>query len=261
MNARLPEDPPPGIAAFDLDGTLLAWDCQLLFRHHVIRREPWRALLLPLFLAALPFARILKDSGLKRFFLAYLWRMTPETLANHARSFAATIQPTIYPELAARISHHRKLGHLLILTSASPEFYVTEIGRALGFDLALGTPVTTTPRCPLVPRLQNHKGPAKVTRLQDLLPPSYFQQGKLVRSHGYSDSRADLPLLALCSDITTINPSPRLAQLAHAANWEIVRTERPWHSKSGFGLRSLALLLGIGRNPGGLDSHPREPKP
>ena len=61
-----PQDPPAGIALFDLDGTLLPWDCQLLFRQHVTRREPWRILFLPLFLAALPLAPLLGTSRMKR---------------------------------------------------------------------------------------------------------------------------------------------------------------------------------------------------
>jgi HAD superfamily hydrolase (TIGR01490 family) len=253
LNPELSNVPPPGIAAFDLDGTLLAWDCQLLFRHHVLRREPWRVLALPLFLACLPFMRLLKDAGLKRVFLSYLWRMTPATLAGHARSFANSIKPAIYPELRDLLEAHRRQGHLLILVSASPEFYVAEIGRELGFDLALGTPVGTTPRCPLLPKLANHKGAAKVTRLHDLLPASYFSAGKLVHSHGYTDSRADLPLLAICHSATVINPSPALTALAETSGWRIVRPRRPWHSQAGFGGRVLALLCGLGRDPGGLN--------
>jgi HAD superfamily hydrolase (TIGR01490 family) len=252
LNSDLPTGPPPGIAAFDLDGTLLAWDCQLLFRHHVIRRQPWRVLTLPLFLACLPFIRWLGDSGMKRVFLSYLWRMPPDKLAEHARSFAAAVRPAIYPELLERLAAHRHQGHLLILTSASPEFYVAEIGRELGFDLALGTPVATTPRCPLFPQLRNHKGAAKVTRLSSLLPESYFNSEMLVNSHGYTDSRADLPLLALCQNATVVNPSPALAALAESSGWQIVRPQRPWRTQVGFGFRVLALLLGLARDPGGL---------
>ena len=252
MNPEFPTEPPPGIAAFDLDGTLLAWDCQLLFRHHVIRREPWRVLTLPLFLACLPFLKLLKDAGMKRVFLSYLWRMPPATLATHARSFAAAVKPAVYPEVLEMLENHRRLGHLLILTSASPEFYVGEIGRELGFDVALGTPVGTTPRCRLLPPLQNHKGAAKVTRLHDLLPASYFSAGKLVHSHGYTDSRADLPLLGICQTATVVNPSPALTELAEASGWRIVRPRRPWRSRVGFGCRVLALLCGLGRDPGGL---------
>jgi phosphatidylglycerophosphatase C len=56
---NLSDTPPTGIALFDMDGTLLAWDCQLLFRHHVIREEPLRGLSVPLFLKFLPFAGVL----------------------------------------------------------------------------------------------------------------------------------------------------------------------------------------------------------
>ena len=54
---------PERIALFDLDGTLLAWDCQLLFRHFVLRREPWRGIFLPVFLVFLPFAGCLGNGA------------------------------------------------------------------------------------------------------------------------------------------------------------------------------------------------------
>jgi len=242
-------DPPAGIALVDLDGTLLAWDSQLLFRHHVIRREPWRALLLPVLLGLLPLFPILKAAGMKRVFLSYLWRMPQATLAAHSRAFAAAILPAIYPELIEMLETRRRQGHLLILTSASPEFYVTEIGRALGFDVALGTPVASTPVCELFPPLQNHKGAAKVERLRNLLPRSYFAAGKLLHSHGFTDSPADLPMLDLCAAATVVNPSPALAALAQTAGWQVVRPARPWRTRAGLCCRMLGFLAGLGRIP------------
>lgn len=252
MTPPLPTAPPAGVALFDLDGTLLAWDCQLLFRHYVVRREPWRAVFLPLFLLCAPCHRLLGDQALKRVFLAFLAGMKPAALAAHAQGFAAAVRPTIYPELVERIEAHRRRGHLLVLASASPEFYVSELGKMLDFDLILGTPVETEPVCPLLPKLVNHKGAAKARRLQELLPPPYFSAGKLVNSHGYTDSRADLPMLAICHTCTVVNPSPALAETARANGWDIVRPRRPWTSAAGRALRSLALLLGMGRDPGGL---------
>jgi HAD superfamily hydrolase (TIGR01490 family) len=247
--ASFPTDPPKGIALFDLDGTLLAWDCQLLFRHHVLRSEPWRGIFLPVFLAMLPLAPLLGAAGMKRVFLSYLWRVDTEKLAHYSREFAASIMPTIYLELRAKLEHHRADGHFLILASASPEFYVSEIGRELGFHLALGTPVETGP---FFPDLQNHKGNAKVERLRALLPESWFENDKLARCHGYTDSRADLPMLALCQSATVVNPSPALASLAETSGWEILRPQRPWKSRAGHAMRVLALLTGLGRDPGGL---------
>ena len=126
---------------FDLDGTLIAWDCQLLFRHFVIRREPLRGIFLPVFLAFLPLAGLLQAAGMKRVFLSYLWLMDRGTLAGYSREFAASLMPAIYPDLRGKLERHRAAGHFLILASASPEFYAAEIGRELGFHLTLGTPV------------------------------------------------------------------------------------------------------------------------
>jgi HAD superfamily phosphoserine phosphatase-like hydrolase len=245
----IPEPPPAGIALFDLDGTLIAWDCQLLFRHFVLRREPWRGIFLPVFLALLPLAGLLGAGGMKRVFLCYLWRMDPLVLAEYSREFAASLMPAIYPELLAKLEARRAAGDFLILASASPEFYVAEIGQRLGFNLTLGTPVDLGP---FFPDLENHKGEAKVFRLKEVLPESWFVNGKLRNCHGYTDSCADLPMLELCDSVTVVNPSSCLTHLAEQAGWEIVRPKRPWKSRMGFGIRALALLFGWGRDPGKL---------
>jgi HAD superfamily hydrolase (TIGR01490 family) len=245
----IPKTPPAGIALFDLDGTLIAWDCQLLFRHFVLRREPWRGIFLPVFLVFLPLAGLLGAGGMKRVFLSYLWRMDPAGLAEYSREFAAGLMPAIYPELRAKLESHRAKGDFLILASASPEFYVAEIGRELGFDLILGTPVELGE---FFPDLENHKGAAKVARLNAVLPPSFFDRGKLRQCHGYTDSCADLPMLELCDSATVVNPSSRLAAIADEMSWEVVTPERPWSSRVGFGIRALSLLLGLGADPGAL---------
>ena len=43
-----------GAALFDMDGTLLPWDTQYVFSCFVVRRHPWRRLLIFLFLACIP---------------------------------------------------------------------------------------------------------------------------------------------------------------------------------------------------------------
>ena len=243
-----PTAPPEGIALFDLDGTLVAWDCQLLFRHFILRREPWRGVFLLVFLLAVPFAALLGAALMKRVYLAFLWRMPPEKLAGYCRQFACFLRPSIYPELRNRLENHRAAGHFMILSSASPECYVQEIGRELGFDLALGTVVEFGP---LFPALRNHKGGAKVVRLRNLLPAAYFDGTKLRHAHGYTDSPADLPMLELCETVTLVNPPVTLGALARMAGWEILRPARPWTNRGGFAWRALALLLGLGRDPGG----------
>jgi phosphatidylglycerophosphatase C len=244
--APLPDTPPRGIALFDLDGTLLAWDCQLLFRHFVLRREPWRGIFLPVFLLFLPLAGILGSARMKRIFLSFLWKMGPEKLTAHSRDFAASVMPLIYPEMRDALEQRRANGDFLILASASPEFYVLEIGRLLDFDLTLGTVVETGG---LFPKLVNHKGAAKVTRLREVLPASWFENGKLRHCHGFTDSRADLPMLELCEAATVVNPSPELAALAERSGWRIVRPPQPWRNRFDFALRVLVLLADVGSDP------------
>lgn len=249
VNRILPDTAPKGIALFDLDGTLLAWDCQLLFRHFVVRREPWRIVFLPLFLVFTPLAPMLGAETMKRVFLSFLWKIDRERLDAYAMDFAKAVMPAIYLETKIRLEEQRAAGHFLILASASPEFYVREIGRLLGFDLVLGTPVEPGP---LFPDLTNHKGVAKVKRLREVLPAYCFENDKLVNARGFTDSCADLPMLGICDTATVVNPSAELTRLAEENGWEIVRPARPWKSRLGFAARALALLLAIGRDPGGL---------
>jgi HAD superfamily hydrolase (TIGR01490 family) len=240
------KSPPSGIALFDMDGTLLAWDCQLLFRHHVLRAEPSRIFSVPLFLVFLPFAKLLGTENMKRIFHSFLWKMPVERLAELSQEFAQKLQPGIYAELKEELRNHREAGHLTILSSASPECYASEVGKLLGFGLSLGT-VLEDDR--LFPNLVNHKGANKVSRLHQLLPASYFRNGKLVNSHGYTDSTADLPMLAICNTATVVNPKPALEALAIQNGWPILRPELPWKSTIEKGWRVLALLLALGKNP------------
>lgn len=145
------------------------------------------------------------------------------------------------------LENHRAAGDFLILASASPEFYVAEIGKELGFDLTLGTPVELGS---FFPDLENHKGAAKVERLRASLPAIYFENGKLRHCHGYTDSTADLPMLALCDAATVVNPSPRLAKLAEESGWQMIRPARPWKSRFGFAIRVLGLLCGMAQGGG-----------
>ena len=123
-----------------------------------------------------------------------------------------------------------------------------EIGKRLGFDLALGTLLESRH---LFPDLVNHKGRAKVHRLQHILPPSWFD-GETLNAKGYTDSTADLPMLELCDEAVCVKPGERLSDIAKQKEWAIVRPERPWTSLLGKAWRVLALLMGVCKDPGGL---------
>jgi HAD superfamily hydrolase (TIGR01490 family) len=236
-----------GLGLFDLDGTLIAWDTQILFCDHVLRQEGFRRAYLAFFAAFAPAAGILGDEGMKRVFLSYLWRSDEEQLAEWVRGFVAEWFPKrCYAPLLERVQRHRDAGRLTILASASPEFYVKEVGRALGFDLALGTPVEVgSGPFPLLPDLRNHKGAEKVRRLSEIIGAPL--DGVWPLSHGYSDSSADLPMLNCCETSTLVNPSERLTQIGEQQGWEVLRPELPWKSRAEKIVEILRRATGFGR--------------
>lgn len=221
------------IALFDFDGTLLPWDTQKLFCHYVLQRHPQRRSYFPLFLAMTPFTPILGAEGMKRVFLSFLWKMKREEVEELARGFAAQWVPSrIWPEMLEKLEQHRRSGDLTILVSASPEPYIQEIGRILGFDLSFGTVIDFPEQgLPLFPDLVNNKGWNKVTRLRRELDAAAFHGDQLRHAHGYTDSTADLPMLTLCQQATVVNPSHQLRAIAEQHGWDIVHLPRPWKSK------------------------------
>lgn len=233
-----------GIALFDFDGTLIPWDTQVIFADYVLRREPVRRLYLILFAAFGPFYRVLGDEGMKRVFLSYLWRAERGRIEVWARDFVEErLLPACYAEVVGLLEEHQTAGRLTVLASASPDLYVKEVGRALGFDLALGTEVEFGRTMPLFPDLRNHKGAEKVRRLSEILgsPGEEGWEG----SHGYTDSTADLPMLLACRGGTVVNPSPRLSRIAAEEGWNVLRPETPWRGRFDKIRRILRFAAGI----------------
>jgi phosphatidylglycerophosphatase C len=233
-----------GLALFDFDGTLIPWDTQVIFANHVIRHAPLRRLYLPFFAAFAPLYRILGDEGMKRIFLSYLWLARREEIEKWARDFVAEWIPAIcHKEVLDKLRNHQESGHLTVLASASPRFYVEEVGRVLGFDVALGTEVEFGQVMPLLPDLVNHKGGEKVRRLSQMLGEP--GESGWEASRAYTDSSADLPMVRACREATVVNPSSRLAALAMEKDWEIIRTTLPWRDSRHKVLRMMRFAVGI----------------
>ena len=225
---------------FDLDQTIIPWDTQLVFRCYVLRKEPARRLLTLIFLAFLPLNKVLGAGGMKRVFHSYLCGMTQDQLKKHVADFLQDWLPLLtYPEIIAEIERHRKEGSQLVLSSASPELWVKGIGHALGFHHSLGTRFDWGKRVPLFPDMigENHKGEEKVRRLAELNITSGLA--------GYSDSRADLPLLALCQENTLVNPLSGVRKIGVENNWRILEPDRPWKNRLFFGLGCARQLFGF----------------
>jgi len=225
---------------YDLDQTIVPWDTQLVFRSYVLREEGWRRGLTFVFLAFTPLNKLLGTGTMKRIFHCYLWGMKKERLDELAASFVKDWVPQLtYPEVIQEIESHRAAGRRLVLSSASPELWVAHIGKSLGFDLSLGTLFEWRESVDFFPDLlgENHKGMEKVRRLNSL--------GITSGVAGYSDSRADLPLLEMCAEQTLVNPLSSIRKEGEERGWRIIEPAKPWRNRLVFGWGCLLQLFGF----------------
>lgn len=238
-------------AFFDLDHTLLPFDTQALFCNFVLRRKPWRVFLHAIFL---PFAlaracKMIRTDTAKRAFNAYLWGLSAEELQKLAREFAATsVERWCYPELRAEMLRHRHQGRVLVLNTASPDFYAHEIARELEFDHCIATEMIIGSSVPLLPTLPrgNNKRDAKITAMcAHVTGVLELTDADRATCWSYSDSHADLPLLEFTGHPVCVHPTMKLEPLAKARGWPILRPARPYRTRLGNFLQMMLQVFGM----------------
>ncbi len=240
-----------GYAFFDLDHTLLPHDTQALFCNFVLRREGWRRVWLLWFLPCAPLAalRLVSLRTMKRLFLGYLVGMPRAALERHVAEFLETdFAAALYPEVVAELERHRAEGRILVLNSASPEFYLRGIAGRLGFDHVVGTKVEIPDSVPFLPAIEgpNNKHGEKIVAMRELgiVPEG---AGTLEDSWSYSDSSADLPLLELAEHAVMIHPGAKLAAIGAARGWRTLTPRRPYSGKWAGRAATLLQVLGLYR--------------
>jgi HAD superfamily hydrolase (TIGR01490 family) len=223
-----------GLAIYDMDRTVTRRPTYLPFLLHAARRlAPWRLALLPLaaILTLAYAARLIGRAKLKELNYTLLVGrgVPPERLAPVVEGFAAAqMRGNILPQARAAIEADRKAGRRLVLATASYELYAGAIGRALGFDDVIATRTLTDARGRTVARIDgaNCYGDAK----RDMVEAWLAEQGlarEAVHIRFYSDHVSDAPMHRLADEAVAANPDARLARLAAAEGWEVVR----WHGR------------------------------
>jgi phosphoserine phosphatase len=242
---------PKGYAIFDLDHTLLPHDTQALFCNWVLKHHRWRVLF---HLVFLPFA-LLRACGListlraKRAFMGYLFGMSRKRLDQLALSFAEqSVLPWAYPELMDELERHRAEGRVLILNTASPDYYAREIATAFGFKHCISTLAVTGDPLRFHPQIaRNNKHEAKIPAMLHRVPDlaELTEEERNDTCWAYSDSAADLPLLRFGGSAVVIHPAPLLATLAIRNEWSLIHPKRPYRGRIGNALAMLRQVLGI----------------
>ncbi len=213
------------IAVFDLDGTISDRDTYLTFLLHCLKRHPARALKVPL----LPGYVLMFKSGLRtnhwlkaKFLKAICGGLDKKVLDDLAGTFTAeTFKNNIKPLALAELDRLRSEGYLLVLATASFDFYVTRLFSELGMDKLFCTAAEFDHNDRLTGSLAttNCFGKEKARRIKSWLA----EQGATEVDLAYSDSKVDLPLLLLARDSVVVDPKTATERVAAEFNYKVVR--------------------------------------
>lgn len=177
-----------------------------------LRRQPWRAVRLPLAVPAL--LRFLVGSAdrghLKAAFLkAVLGGLTRTQLKGWTDAFVARLREQgLFADARAVLGRHRDQGDTLALLSASPDLYVPELAAALGIaDVTCTGLEWRSERLTGGLTTPNRRGAEKARCLEELRAR---YPGRTITAYG--NAASDLAHLQLADEGVLVNGSRRARQ-------------------------------------------------
>ena len=213
------------LAIFDLDNTLLAGDSdalwgQFIASHGHVDKEEYEK-------ENLRFYDEYKAGTLDIYeFLSFslkpLSQLDMDELNRlHHTFMQECILPIISPQARELVDKHRKLGHELLIITATNRFITGPIAKEFGIKQLLATEAEIidnryTGKVAGTPCFQG----GKVTRLNHWLEQTGHT---LDDSWFYSDSHNDIPLLDKVTHPVAVDPDEKLAEYAAKKDWDIVQ--------------------------------------
>jgi HAD superfamily hydrolase (TIGR01490 family) len=214
------------VAIFDLDKTLLPFDCD----------EAWGLHLYRLGLTAADFLERQRtffdqyDQGTldiheyQAFSLAAIIQAGPTVARQELAWFVKnTVAPQISPLVHELIDSHRQQGHELLVITATNQFVsravvdLFSIQDLLAIDLEVGPEGWYTGKIVGIPSFRE----GKVDRFRAWLSAKGLTQSD-VYTYFYSDSMNDLPLLNQVNVAVATNPSLELMRHAEVRKWRVL---------------------------------------
>ncbi|QDZ08741.1 HAD-IB family hydrolase [Sphingomonas panacisoli] len=215
------------LAIYDMDKTITRRATWTLFLTHYARSRPWDGIGLsavpgPALLYAF---KLIDRARLKEMTQALVMgrRADLKTATTIAEDFGARIAAEdVYDEARARIAADRAAGYRVVLATASYDFYVRPIARALGIDDVVATPSTVDGEL-MIARIagENCYADAKLRMIE-----AWMAKEGIARSDAqirfYSDHVSDAPTLAWADEPFAVNPHAKLRALAVEKGWPIL---------------------------------------
>jgi HAD superfamily hydrolase (TIGR01490 family) len=220
-------EPKQKISIFDFDRTLSrlpSWTPFLLFA--VLRISPWRVVLLPFVLIPLSLygARLISRGRLKEMMQALVLgpRVPSARMASISNAFADRMLTSgLFAEGVDLIHAEQAAGHVVMIATASCEFYMRAIADRLGVADLVSTKMLESDGFLLARILgQNCYGDAKLAMIEQ-----HFQEG-IDRANAhisfYSDHISDLPAFEWADEPIAVNASRALGAHARTAGWRVM---------------------------------------
>lgn len=215
------------LTLFDLDNTLLSGDsdfewAQFLIGKGLLDRESHEARNLEFYRSYQ--AGTLDIHAFLDFQLAPLARYPRTELDLWCHEFVADrIQPLITAAARQLVQRHLADGDLVAIVTATNSFVTGPIAREFGIHHLVATvPAQQDGRFTGKPRGTPAFRDGKIERVEAWLETLGLWWGSFDRTHFYSDSLNDLPLLGKVSHPIAVDPDPTLRTHAEQQKWPIL---------------------------------------
>lgn len=215
------------LAIYDMDKTITRRATWTPFLASYAQRRPWGmlALLATLGPTALYLAKRIDRARLKEMTQGLVMgrRADLTTATRMAELFGERIvAQDVYAEARARIATDKAAGYRIVLATASYDFYVRPIARALGIDDVVATP-STVEGDRMIARIagENCYADAKLRMIEAWMAGEGIARDD-AHVRFYSDHVSDAPTLAWADEPFAVNPHTKLRALAAEKGWPIL---------------------------------------
>ncbi|MFB9242703.1 HAD family hydrolase [Massilia antarctica] len=144
--------------------------------------------------------------------------------AMHAQFMAEVIEPAILPRARELLRQHIDAGDLVAIITATNRYVTAPIARALGVEHLIAAVPEEDANGNLTGKLVGvpTSGAGKVTHTHAWLAQFGTPLDGFGRSHFYSDSHNDIPLLSVVTHPVATNPNAALATHATRLGWPLL---------------------------------------
>lgn len=196
------------LAIFDIDYTITRKETLMEFFKYLVSKDIKNIKFLPraLYSGLMYGVKVYDEKRVKECFLKFIENIDEAELAKLTKSFYdEKISKILYKDAVDMIKKLKKEGYMVVLISASPEFYVKEFYAIKEVDLIIGTRFTFESG-KFIRKMDgnNCKGEEKVRRLNKVLKEKNIKVD-FKNSYMFSDSLSDKPLLDLVGNPYLIN--------------------------------------------------------